>query len=616
MMRKKISWLFLLTVFLSFCLHSCRTEDFMEQQTQKQTANYKVYMIDKKQLTADFELFSRLAQIQEVFSERKTNAKTTQDGLLDGAVIGISKVLVVEDENRQKTYTFPLKKIYPSNKIENLVLKRNPDSTFSGMLVQYDLTAQQKDLFNRWHTIDLKSKTEIYDINNLHINTQARIVNYQIGCLNISYEDGKCASACAHTDPSQCQLSGANAPQPPRILSITAIPGCGGSDGGIEWPQTGTGSYPVGTGSNTSAGGGDANTMMFDEYDLTYYNSDDMTDPDFIFWSRVNQFIQAQPQIVKNFNNEYHYVFYFVHTFFKANGMTDANKLFVSQRLQQIAQWYYDPTTGTYLDYNQKLAVAILAVKYMLENPTVTWEEYRNQFLTSPCEKAVNEANKAKEIVTNATLNNKIAGIKPSIASDTTEKGFNFGKNTSGNYAVSGTYTGTLTGLSMPSTETDFTPSGSFHTHPGYEGYECFSAADFYQLYVKNKENGNFTTLFVLTATGGIYNLMITDYAKFNSFLTNLPISLNIDPQEGHWKEGTDIGKDFEDVKDKFKDQGKTEDEAFALAHAYVLQKYNTGMTISKQDSSGNFKPVFVKETKDPTDPNKTNYELTQDCNL
>ncbi|WP_263601601.1 hypothetical protein [Chryseobacterium sp. PET-29] len=393
MMRKKISWLFLLTVFLSFCLHSCRTEDFMEQETQKQTANYKVYMIDKKQLTADFELFSRLSQIQEVFSERKTNAKTTQDGLLDGAVIGISKVLVVEDENRQKTYTFPLKRIYPSNKIENLVLKRNPDSTFSGMLVQYDLTAQQKDLFNRWHTIDLKSKTEIYDINNLHINTQARIVNYQIGCLNISYEDGKCASACAHTDPSQCQLSGANAPQPPRILSITAIPGCGGSDGGIEWPQTGTGSYPVGTGSNTSAGGGDANTMMFDEYDLTYYNSDDMTDPDFIFWSRVNQFIQAQPQIVKNFNNEYHYVFYFVHTFFKANGMTDANKLFVSQRLQQIAQWYYDPTTGTYLDYNQKLATAILAVKYMLENPTVTWEQYRNQFLTNPCEKTKSTLN-------------------------------------------------------------------------------------------------------------------------------------------------------------------------------------------------------------------------------
>ncbi len=241
-------------------------------------------------------------------------------------------------------------------------------------------------------------------------------------------------------------------------------------------------------------------------------------------------------------------------------------------RLQQIAQWYYDPTTGIYLDYNQKLAVAILAVKYMLENPTVTWEEYRNQFLTSPCEKAVNEANKAKEIVTNATLNNKIAGIKPSIASDTTEKGFNFGKDTAGNYAVSGTYTGTLTGLSMPSTETDFTPSGSFHTHPDYEGYECFSAADFYQLYVKNKENGNFTTLFVLTATGGIYNLMIADYAKFNSFLTNLPISSNIDPEDGHWKPGTSIRNDFNKVEREFIKQSKTEDEAFALAHSMLYK--------------------------------------------
>jgi len=32
MMRKKISWLFLLTVFLSFCLHSCRSEDLLQDQ--------------------------------------------------------------------------------------------------------------------------------------------------------------------------------------------------------------------------------------------------------------------------------------------------------------------------------------------------------------------------------------------------------------------------------------------------------------------------------------------------------------------------------------------------------------------------------------------------------
>ncbi|MEC5172346.1 hypothetical protein [Chryseobacterium nepalense] len=133
---------------------------------------------------------------------------------------------------------------------------------------------------------------------------------------------------------------------------------------------------------------------------------------------------------------------------------------------------------------------------------------------------------------------------------------------------------------------------------------------------MKNKENGNFTTLFVLTATGGIYNLMIADYAKFNSFLTNLPISSNIDPEDGHWKPGTSIRNDFNKVEREFIKQSKTEDEAFALAHAYVLQKYNTGMTISKQDSSGNFKPIFVKETKNPTDPNKANYEQTQDCNL
>jgi len=137
--------------------------------------------------------------------------------------------------------------------------------------------------------------------------------------------------------------------------------------------------------------------------------------------------------------------------------------LAVFLRIKKLATWLYDTSVGTHLDYDQKRNIAIWSVKYLLENPDVTWEDFKNQFLMSPCEKATTAATKAKEIVSNTQINNKISSIQPNIATDQFEKGFNFGKNTSGNYAVSGTYTGTLTGLSMPSTETDFMVEGSFH---------------------------------------------------------------------------------------------------------------------------------------------------------
>ena len=42
---------------------------------------------------------------------------------------------------------------------------------------------------------------------------------------------------------------------------------------------------------------------------------------------------------------------------------------------------------GTHLDYNQKLNVGIWSVKYLMENPNVSWEDFKNQFLTSQCDK-------------------------------------------------------------------------------------------------------------------------------------------------------------------------------------------------------------------------------------
>ncbi len=396
MTKKIVSWLACMAVFLSF--YSCRQESLLQDNDfYNNQSKYRVYTINKQQVKNDFFLYDKVAVIQSMIfgktgkSFGKYIAKSNQDSLLTGAVIGINKVLVVEN-NGEKTYTFVLKRNYPTSKTENLVLKKNPDSTFTGKLIQYDLTLKERELFNAWHSIDLKDRVKVYNVENLNIPSSAnRVGSVSFGCFTVLYEDGTCSGEEHHVyGDTDCPLIGT--PQQagaPRILSITEIPSCGGGGN--------SGSTGGGDPTQPDGGGDNGLTIIFDDIDLNYYSSDNMTDPDFMFWSKVNQFVQAQPQVVKNFNNEYHYVYYYIHTFFKNNGgLTQANKDFVGQRLLAISTWYFDFTKAPYLNTDQRLSLAIWSEKYLLEHPDMTWDEFENQYLTNPCEKTKNMLQKPK----------------------------------------------------------------------------------------------------------------------------------------------------------------------------------------------------------------------------
>jgi hypothetical protein len=61
---------------------------------------------------------------------------------------------------------------------------------------------------------------------------------------------------------------------------------------------------------------------------------------------------------------------------------------------------------------------------------------------------------------------------------------------------------------------------------------------------------------------------------------------------------------------------GKSDDEAFEIALAFVLQNHNIGITLNKMDSNGNFTPIFVNSYIELSDPTKTIYTKTTNCNL
>ncbi|PIF45568.1 hypothetical protein CLU96_2577 [Chryseobacterium sp. 52] len=238
------------------------------------------------------------------------------------------------------------------------------------------------------------------------------------------------------------------------------------------------------------------------------------------------------------------------------------------------------------------------------------------QALYNPCVKASQANAKAKIILEQTKIKNKTTEATATLSTDTVEKGFNFGTDATGAYTAGNVKTGiNNSNIQLPPTDPDFTVTGSVHTHNSI-GFDSFSPADLYAFHTANNVNANFSTIFVFGSTGAVYNLSITDLPKFQEFLANYPIAIYLNTTNGDWKNGSSIRVDIENVIQKFVDQGKTWDEAYALANAFVLNKYNMGVAIAKRQSNGTFKTLFVEEKKNSFDPEKTNYEQTDNCNL
>lgn len=154
MKNKFILWLSLLIAF-NLIFNSCRTED-MYQKDERQKQDLRASVLRFQEISTNTPLVKKINQLQlELFSS--SNLLKKNNSVLDGATISTDRIILVEKGN-QKTYTFPLKRTSKNSGLENLVLKQNADGTFSGVLIQYDITPLEKDLFVLGEEIDMKDK--------------------------------------------------------------------------------------------------------------------------------------------------------------------------------------------------------------------------------------------------------------------------------------------------------------------------------------------------------------------------------------------------------------------------------------------------------------------------
>ncbi|WP_185147009.1 hypothetical protein, partial [Chryseobacterium echinoideorum] len=234
----------------------------------------------------------------------------------------------------------------------------------------------------------------------------------------------------------------------------------------------------------------------------------------------------------------------------------------------------------------------------------------------NPCEKILQNNIKAKEFLLKPKASGRIAEVKTGIANNANEKSFSLGVDNNGNEQVTNIFedfSGTQTNIVAQSP--NFKINAGVHTHsPG--GAAPPSATDIYSFMKANKINSEFTLYYTISYDGNDYVFSIVDLYKFKNFATTYPENEYTDSEYGTWKYGNVIGDSFYSIFRYFKAQGKSKNESFELATAYILKKYNFGVGLSKKDGNGDFKPIFLEEQQDPNNPKKKIFNKTENCNL
>ncbi|MCY0978966.1 hypothetical protein PGH12_09175 [Chryseobacterium wangxinyae] len=239
----------------------------------------------------------------------------------------------------------------------------------------------------------------------------------------------------------------------------------------------------------------------------------------------------------------------------------------------------------------------------------------------SPCQKAINNNVHSKELLADVKIAAAQTQLTSSLATDTNEKSFSFGKDAIGDYDTTPINTSTAGNqVGVQANNPNLAIEGGGHTHT-IDLYNCFSSGDIYSLQGANAINSNFKTFFVFANGGVVYALTITDPVKYANFVANNPAGTHLDITTSYWKPTSPIYAESENIKDIFAKQGLSDDDAYANAVAFVLNKYDMGATVSQKDAAGNFNSIFIKENIINVNIGGVNvpittYTQTTTCNL
>lgn len=216
------------------------------------------------------------------------------------------------------------------------------------------------------------------------------------------------------------------------------------------------------------------------------------------------------------------------------------------------------------------------------------------------CKKTKSSITNANTLLHNNTLQQKMDNVLKGKINAVNEWSVAIGQSSSNaDYEVTEPVEQNTTSGTIPNQQLINPYIGDGHSHAG--GLGTPSGGDLYGMLSSLVNNSDLKYRFVYgvshEGTPEIYALVVYDLSLAQIFLNNYPKSDNYDP-EGHGiKEDSPLGLEFHKAK-KYYSSGTFDDtsgenyDSKAVAMAYILDKYNVGMSIAKVDLNGDLKRI------------------------
>ncbi|MEI3791886.1 MULTISPECIES: hypothetical protein [unclassified Chryseobacterium] len=234
--------------------------------------------------------------------------------------------------------------------------------------------------------------------------------------------------------------------------------------------------------------------------------------------------------------------------------------------------------------------------------------EYPDPPEMNPCDQSLPSINNANDILNSSDGQQQMDNVLKTKIGDTKEWVLAIGQKPNNyGYEVTQAVQGGTSNGNVPSSQLTNPYIGDGHSHAGTRGNP--SGGDLYDMLDVLKTNTNFTVRFVYGSNAGspeIYALVVNDSSLADSFLTQFPKDTNYNPTDHSILIGSKLGDAFYEMKTSYMESLTTNTsgeqyEARAVAMAYILDKYNAGISIAKVDVNGNLKKINASIEKETT---------------
>lgn len=215
----------------------------------------------------------------------------------------------------------------------------------------------------------------------------------------------------------------------------------------------------------------------------------------------------------------------------------------------------------------------------------------------NPCKEAESSMSDANTILKNSAVKQKMdIALKGKIQASN-EWAVAIGEKPNGDYEVTSPVEQNATNGTIPSSQLVSTYIGDGHSHSGSRGNP--SGGDLYSMITSLNDSPNLKYSFVYgnsdEGTAEVYALVISNTDLAQKFISQYPKAENYDPQNHSISRMSALGIEFYRANDYYLSgtsdniSGENYDSR-AVAMAYILDKFHSGISVAKADANGNLK--------------------------